>query len=174
MKVRDVITKQLAFRGPEKNLAQAVEPMWKNACGFLLVAGERGTVIGVITDRDISISSGTQDRRAAGVCVGSAMWSRLFTCTPDHNVHTALNTVSPRGISRLPVIDREGMLTRVLSIDDVVLNARADAPTNDIISLGTSKVRIKQSFCTHPWTRTGYVQLSEGSNRSRMIGEIKL
>jgi hypothetical protein len=29
--------------------------MWKNACGFLPVAGEGGNVIGVISDRDISI-----------------------------------------------------------------------------------------------------------------------
>jgi len=35
MKVRDVMTKQVAFCGPETNLAQAVELMWKNACGFL-------------------------------------------------------------------------------------------------------------------------------------------
>ncbi|MGA2879927.1 MAG: CBS domain-containing protein [Bryobacteraceae bacterium] len=132
MKVRDVMTKQTAFCGPETNLAQAVELMWKNACGFLPVAGEGGNVIGVITDRDISIALGTRDRRASEVCVRSAMSSRLFACTPDDDVHTALKTLKSEGIRRLPVIDREGMLMGVLSIDDVILNARVDALRKDI------------------------------------------
>jgi CBS domain-containing protein len=132
MKVRDAMTKQVAFCAPETNLAQAVELMWKNACGFLPVAGEGGNVIGVITDRDISIALGTRDRRASEVCVRSAMSSSLFTCTQDDDVHTALKTLKSEGIRRLPVIDREGMLMGVLSIDDVVLNAKVDALRKDI------------------------------------------
>ena len=132
MKVRDVMTKQAASCGQEMNLAQAVELMWKNACGFLPVAGEGGNVIGVITDRDISIALGTRDRRASEVCVRSVMSPRLFTCTPDDDVHTALKTLKSEGIRRLPVIDREGMLMGVLSIDDVILNARVDAVKKDI------------------------------------------
>jgi CBS domain-containing protein len=132
MKVRDVMTKQTAFCGPGTNLAQAVELMWKNACGFLPVAGEGGNVIGVITDRDISIALGTRDRRASEVCVRDVISQKLFTCTPDDDVHTALKTLKSEGIRRLPVIDREGMLMGVLSIDDVVLNARVDATRKDI------------------------------------------
>ena len=132
MKVRDVMTKQVAFCGPDTNLAQAVELMWNNACGFLPVAGEGRNAIGVITDRDISIALGTRDRRASEVCVRSAMSSRLFTCMPDDNVHTALKTLKSEGIRRLPVVDGDGMLMGVLSIDDVVLNASVDAPRNDI------------------------------------------
>ena len=89
MKVRDVMTKQVAFCGPDTNLAQAVELMWNNACGFLPVAGEGRNAIGVITDRDISIALCTRDRRASEVCVRSAASSRLFTCTPEDDVHTA-------------------------------------------------------------------------------------
>src|ERR1051325_9323723 len=119
MKVRDVMTKQVAFCGPETNLAQAVELMWKNACGFLRVAGEGGNVIGVITDRDISIALGTRDRRGSEVCARSVMSSRLFTCAPDDDVRTALKILKSEGIRRLPVIDGGGMLMGVLSIDDV-------------------------------------------------------
>jgi CBS domain-containing protein len=147
MKVRDVMTKQTAFCGPETNLAQAVELMWKNACGFLPVAGEGGNVIGVITDRDISIALGTRDRRASEVCVRSAMSSRLFACTPDDDVHTALKTLKSEGIRRLPVIDREGMLMGVLS--------------ERTFPMRTSKIRTERSSCAHLWTRTGGVQLRE-------------
>jgi len=43
MKIRDVMTKPVAFCGPEANLAGAVELMRKNACGFLPVAGKGGS-----------------------------------------------------------------------------------------------------------------------------------
>ncbi len=43
MKVREVMTKRVAFCGPDTNLAEAVELMWTNACGFFPVAGEGDT-----------------------------------------------------------------------------------------------------------------------------------
>jgi len=155
-----VKTKEVASCGPETNLAQAVELMWKSACGFLPVAGEGGNVIGVITDRDISIALGTRDSRASEICVRSVMSSRLFTCTPDDDVHTALKTLKSEGIRRLPVIDGDGMLMGVLSIDDVVLNARVDALRKDI-SFEDVEIRTGQSSCTHPWTRTRNIELPE-------------
>jgi CBS domain-containing protein len=134
MKVRDVMTKQAVFCGPETNLAQAVEMMWKDACGFLPVVGEGGHVIGVITDRDISIALGTRDRRASEVHVHEVMPLRLLTCTADDNIHTALKTLGSEGIRRLPVIDRDGTLDGVLSIDDIVLTFRKDISCEDFES----------------------------------------
>jgi signal transduction histidine kinase len=77
------MTKQVAFCGPEANLAQAVELMRKNACAFLPVAGKGGNVIGVITDRDISIALGTWGRRASQVRLGDVTPSQLVTRTTD-------------------------------------------------------------------------------------------
>ncbi len=132
MKVRDVMTKQAAFCGPETNLAEAVELMWKNACGFLPVVGEGGNVIGVITDRDISIALGTRNRRASEVRVSDVMPRKLFTCTANDDVHTAMTTLCGAGIRRLPAVDVEGALVGVLSIDDIVLSARGNALRKDI------------------------------------------
>jgi CBS domain-containing protein len=132
MKVRDLMTKQAASCGQETNLAQAVQLMWENGCGFLPVIGEGRNVIGVITDRDIAIALGTRQQQASEVRVRDVMPRRLFTCTPDDDVHTALKTLRSEGIRRLPVIDREGALVGVLSIDDVVLTARVEARRKDV------------------------------------------
>jgi CBS domain-containing protein len=140
MKLGDMMTKQAAFCGPEANLAQAVELMWKNDCGFLPLPGQRENVNGVITDPDISIALRTRDHRASEVSVWSAMSPRLFTCTPDDDPHTALKTFNSEGIRRVPVIDREGMLIGVLSIEDVVLNAGVDA-LRKAFPMGRSKIR---------------------------------
>jgi len=107
--------------------------MWKNGVGFLPVVGEGGNVIGVITDRDISIALGTGRRRPSAWPVKNVMVPKLFTCTPDEDIHCALKTLRAQRIRRLPVIDREGALLGVFSIDDLAVKAR-DTPSKDDVS----------------------------------------
>jgi CBS domain-containing protein len=132
MKVREVMTKQASYCGPDASLSQAAELMWKRKCGFLPVMGEGGNIIGVITDRDIGIALGTRNRRPSEVLVKDVMSGRLFTCTAEDSVACALTTMRIEGLRRLPVIDREGALVGVLSIDDLVLKARENAFRNDV------------------------------------------
>jgi len=132
MKVRDVMTKQATFCYPDTSLSGAAELMWKRKCGFLPVRGEGGNVIGVITDRDISIALGTRNRRPSEVLVKDVMSCRLFTCTPDDSVACALTTMRIEGLRRLPVVNCEGALVGVVSIDDLVLKARENALSKDV------------------------------------------
>ena len=129
MKVREVMTKQTAFCALDDSLASAVETMRKNNRGFLPVIGEGGNVVGVITDRDICIALGRRDERPSEVLVRDVMlpkdrtFPRLYVCTPDDKVHCVLKTMRSQKVRRLPVVDREGTLEGILSIDDVVLYA---------------------------------------------------
>jgi CBS domain-containing protein len=132
MKVREVMTKEASFCGPESTLEDASFLMQKHRCGFLPVVGEGGNVIGVVTDRDMCIALGTRDLRPAEVRVWGVMPRKLFTCMEGDDVHCALKTLRDARIRRLPVIDRDGALVGVLSIDDIVLRAREHVFGNDI------------------------------------------
>lgn len=132
MKVRDVMTREVVWCEAESSLAEVSELMWKHSCGFLPVVGEGGNVIGVVTDRDISIAVGTRNRRPSELRVKSVMSNRLFTCTAADSVHCALTTMRMEGLRRLPVIDEEGALVGVLSIDDLARKAREHALKSDV------------------------------------------
>jgi len=134
MKVRDVMTKHAVSCGLNSNLAEVAELMWKNECGFLPVVGDGGNVIGVITDRDISIALGTRNQRPSELLVKDVMPAKLFTCTADDNIRYALKTMSIGRIRRLPVVDAEGALAGVLSIEDIVLKAREQVLGKDVSS----------------------------------------
>ncbi|HYL38250.1 MAG TPA: CBS domain-containing protein [Bryobacteraceae bacterium] len=129
MKVREVMTKETAFCGLDTSLAEATQLMSKRGCGFLPVVGEGGNVIGAITDRDISIALGTRNRKPSEVLVRDVMlpkeftFPKLFTCTPEDDVHCVLKTMRKERIRRLPVVDREGALRGIVSIDDLALRA---------------------------------------------------
>ena len=138
MKVREVMRKQAVFCGLNTTLAAAVDLMCKNGFGFLPVVGEGGNVIGVITDRDISIALGTRNEKPADVLVKDVTllqqytFPKLFTCTPEDDLHCVLKTMRMERIRRVPVIDGEGSLLGILSMDDIVLRACARAGKQDI------------------------------------------
>jgi CBS domain-containing protein len=132
MKVRDIMTKTASFCGPESTLEEASFLMRKRNCGFLPVVGDGGNVIGVITDRDMCIALGTRNRKPSDIRVWDAMPHQLFTCMEGDDVHCALKTLRGARIRRLPVIDRDGSLVGVLSIDDIVLKAREHLLRDDI------------------------------------------
>jgi len=124
MKVRELMNMQAVYCGPESTLEQASFLMRKHNCGFLPVVGDGGNVIGVITDRDMCIALGTRNRKPSDLRVWDVMPHKLFTCMEGDDVHCALKTMRGAKIRRLPVIDRDGSLVGVLSIDDIVLQAR--------------------------------------------------
>lgn len=132
MKVRDVMTKRAVSCPSDANLSDAAGLMWKYGCGFLPVIGEGGNVIGVITDRDISLALGARNRRPSELQVKEVMGRKLFTCTAEDSVHTALTTMRAEGLRRLPVVDPEGALAGVLSIDDLALKAQNQPLTKGI------------------------------------------
>lgn len=132
MRVRDVMTKRTVSCACDTTISAAAEMMWKYGCGFLPVIGEGGNVIGVITDRDISIALGVGNRRPSELHVKDVMGRKLFTCTAEDSVHTALTTMRAEGLRRLPVVDPEGGLAGVLSIDDLALKAQQQALPKDI------------------------------------------
>lgn len=120
MKVRDIMTRAPAFCEMETNLCAATELLWERNCGILPVVNEERRVVAVVTDRDICIAVGTRNRLPSEMTVGEVASGNVFACKPDDSVQTALTTMAQGKVRRLPVIDAEGKLEGLLSMDDVI------------------------------------------------------
>ena len=125
MKVRDVMMGTPYYCQLDTNLGSATELMWLGNCGFLPVMGANGKIVGVVTDRDICIALGTRNRLPGDVTVREVMSDRLFVCSPDDDVHIALQMMKEGGVRRLPVIVENGTVVGVISMDDLLLRAGA-------------------------------------------------
>ena len=125
MKVKDAMTGTAYYCQLDTNLGSATERMWVGNCGFLPVMGPDGKIIGVVTDRDICIALGTRNRLPGDITVGEVMSDRLFACSPDDDVHIALQLMQEGGVRRLPVIGANGALVGVISMDDLLVQAEA-------------------------------------------------
>jgi CBS domain-containing protein len=116
------------------NLGEAAALLWSRDCGILPVVDGERNVIGVVTDRDLFLALGTRNRLAGDVTVGEVTPAKPYVCAPDDDIHTALDTMARHKVRRLPVVNDQGHLEGILSMDDVVIHAspRASARTSDL------------------------------------------
>jgi CBS domain-containing protein len=146
MKVHEVMTQDVKACFPDTNLAAAAALMWENDCGILPVVINGGNAVGVITDRDIAIAVGTMGRPPQELRVDEVIHGPVIACTPDDDVHTALETMRKDKVWRLPVLSDDGVLKGILSLNDVVLHAQKgnkELDYDDVVS--TFK-----AICEHP------------------------
>lgn len=80
-------------------------------------------LIGVITDRDVSLAVATKVRSPEELPVRDVMTKKVYTCAPDDDARTALTLMKNHAVRRVPVVRADGRLAGLISIDDLVLRA---------------------------------------------------
>jgi predicted transcriptional regulator len=87
---------------------------------------QESKIIGMITDRDIAIAAGTKGRLASEISVSEVLSGKVYSAALEEDIHTALKTMRHERVRRLPVINREGVLQGILSLNDIVLRAEEE------------------------------------------------
>ena len=130
MKVQEVMTRGVRSCRPESNLAEAVKDMWEADCGVLPVVGHDNRVVGMITDRDICVAVGTKGRKADRIAVREvARDLNVYTCLATDDTTTALKAMQTHKVRRLAVVDQDGHLVGIVSLNDIVTHAGAASPS---------------------------------------------
>jgi len=124
MKVKEVMTPNPKACTTTDTLATAARFMWDHDCGVLPVVTAGNKVVGLITDRDICMSAGMHGCNLSNLAVEDVISGKVYSVEPDDDVHKALETMQDRKVRRLPVIDADGTLQGLLSMNDVVLRAQ--------------------------------------------------
>jgi CBS domain-containing protein len=110
-------------------LTAAVETMSKRHVGAIVVVEEGATglkPIGIITDRDVVCGQLNPPRDLFCLSVEDVMTSDLLTLTESCEVAEAIARMSEREVRRAPVVDRDGSLMGIISIDDLLPRLAAD------------------------------------------------
>ena len=146
MKIKDIMTGEPRVCSPGTNLAEAAALMLDGDCGILPVL-EGGKLVGVVTDRDMYIALATRNARASDLTVSEVVQTPVYTCGPDDDVQTALETMKQHCVRRLPVEGFGGTVMGIVSINDIVLASGARKPVRDAEVVSTL-----QAICTrhHP------------------------
>lgn len=149
MKVKEIMTANPKACTLTDNLSEAARLMWEADCGIVPVVAEGGKVVGLITDRDICMAAMTKGRNESSIAIDDVISGKLFICKPEDDIHSALNTMRENKVRRLPVVNADGKLAGMLSMNDVVLKA---AEVGDKKATGLSYddvVNTYKSICQH-------------------------
>ena len=150
MKVKEIMTPNAKAIWLTESLADAAKLMWETDCGALPIIKDGRKVIGMITDRDICMAVAMRDANPSHVSVEEVMTGQVYSVSPEDDIVQALQAMKEHKIRRLPVVNVEGELEGILSMNDVVLNAR----TSKSAAAGSLKyddvVKTYQAICQHP------------------------
>lgn len=149
MRVRDIMSGDVRSCRPDDNLALVATIMWENDCGIVPVVNSAQTPIGVITDRDICIAAATRRRFASDIQAAEVMTGDIHTCGPGDRIPTALDLMSEKKVRRLLIVDENGTLRGLLSLNDIVLHCERGKDKELPGFSYESVVKALQAICEH-------------------------
>jgi CBS domain-containing protein len=120
MRAREIMTRNPACVTADDSVVAAARTMAEHDCGCVPVVRARddGTVVGVITDRDIAVR-GVAHGRGTNSRVGELMTPTPFCCGPDADLHEVEDTMAARQVRRVVIVDDGGRCVGIVAQADV-------------------------------------------------------
>ena len=132
MQLKDVMTRDVEVIRPEAPIAEAARRMDELNVGPLPVCdGER--LVGMVTDRDITVRATAAGRDPKTTPVRDAMSSDVVYCYEDQDVRDAARVMSDKQIRRLPVMSRDNRLVGIVSLGDLAAETNDDRLTGETL-----------------------------------------
>lgn len=120
MNIGQVMTRDVRTCHAGDSLQNAARIMWDADCGAVPVLDEHRQVIGIVTDRDACMAAYLQAKPLTEITVGSVMSTEVFSCKPEQPIAAAERLMKQKQVRRLPVLDAEGQLVGIVSLNDLV------------------------------------------------------
>ena len=121
MKIRDIMTAHVEVLRPDSSLREAAQKMRELNVGPMPVMdGDR--VVGVLTDRDITIRATAEGRDPNTTPIQDVMSRNVAFCFEDDDVKEAAKRMSEKQVRRLLVMNREHRLVGIASLGDLAVD----------------------------------------------------
>jgi CBS domain-containing protein len=131
--LRNLMTSEVYTVNETHSVQEAAAIMSKYNIGSLPVVNNNGQMVGIITDRDITLRS-TAQGEAAQTNVSEVMTAQqVVQGTPDMNVEEAAQLMSQQQIRRLPVVEN-GQVVGMVALGDIAVDSQYDDEAEEALS----------------------------------------
>jgi CBS domain-containing protein len=116
--------------------------------GSLLVVRDlqRTELIGIVTDRDLTVRVVAEGRDPKGVVVGEVMTLEPVTCHLEDGLQRALDLMAEHQVRRVPVVDDGGSLVGIIAQADIATRVAAPEKTARVVEeISQSPIRSEQT-----------------------------
>jgi CBS domain-containing protein len=118
--ISSVMTSDPVCVGTDATVTDAARAMRDRDVGDVLVTGEDGGIVGIVTDRDIAVRAAASGADPSRTGVGEVCSSNLKTVAPDQSVDEAIALMGDQALRRLPVVEG-GRPVGVVSLGDLAI-----------------------------------------------------
>lgn len=122
MQVKEIMTPDVECTQPSASLREAAQKMRDLDIGPLPVCGDNDRLVGMITDRDITIRAVEDGKDPDATLVRDVMTPNIIYCYEDQDVSDAAHMMEQNQIRRLVVLNRDKKLVGILSLGDVAVD----------------------------------------------------
>jgi CBS domain-containing protein len=125
MKAQDIMAKNPKVVTPETTIREAARLMQSENVGMLPVVRSEGSrnIVGVVTDRDITIRHVAEGHTSPDCPVREAMSSHVKTAKNTDSVDDVMKLMGSEQVRRIPIVDERGDLVGVVAQADLVREA---------------------------------------------------
>jgi CBS-domain-containing membrane protein len=120
MLVREIMTRDVRVASPGDNLQNAAQLMEKDDFGMLPV-GENDRLVGMLSDRDITIRAVARGLAPDRCKVREVMTTDVKFVYEDESVADVARNMSQLQVRRLPVLNRNKRLVGIVSLGDLAM-----------------------------------------------------
>lgn len=142
MQVKEIMTCNVETIGSRANLIEAAQKMKTLEVGALPVC-ENDELIGMVTDRDITIRGVAEEKGSSFTTVKEIMTSNVFCCCEDDDIHEAGRMMEEESIHRLLVVNSENNPIGFVSLSDLAVKSHDEHLTYEVLE------RISEPACPH-------------------------
>lgn len=123
MPIGEFCNREVVFATRSTGIVEAAQLMRQYHVGDLVVVDEVGgkrMPVGIVTDRDIVVEIVAKSLDVESISVGDVMSPQLVSVQEQEGVFETIRLMRAKGIRRIPVVDREGALEGLVSVDDIL------------------------------------------------------
>jgi CBS domain-containing protein len=143
MKASDAMTRDVKSVSPNQTIYEAARLMAESDAGALPVV-ENGQLIGVVTDRDITVRV-VAENKSPNTPVREAMSKDVLSVVEDQDLLQVVTKMREHHVRRLPVVTRDMRLVGMVSIGDIARKV-------DVATAGEALKGVAQPGTSHSQT----------------------
>ncbi len=109
-----------------------------------IVITEEDRPVGIVTDRDLVVRVVSKDIDPRKTAIRDVMTRDLITVREDVGIYDAVGCARTEGVRRLPIVNKEGELVGIITMDDLIqLLTREMRCVTDIIASATPAGKVR-------------------------------
>ncbi|WP_455234859.1 CBS domain-containing protein [Thiogranum longum] len=123
MTIGEICSREVTVMDRSESVEEAVKLMREDHVGDVVVTESRDgkrVPLGILTDRDVLIEVVAKDVPLSSLKTSDVMSGDLLSVTEHESESDAISRMRSRGVRRAPVVDAEGFLVGIVSIDDLL------------------------------------------------------